>query len=249
MAREAAQLVSLLSQPTPLRHDVGAQPEDTMMLMRSVRTGERAQSLRMIAQAKAQAVAVELIRRHIVLGIEDDVAQRLGKRAQAPFTVLIEPLDVSRRIHLVGSGHDGTLVPDPQTKRNAVIRHRVGSAVRIPANLAVALHVGNQFLQILARIYSPNHQLHAVAVEPIGNAAVGARAHHQTRSGGNLENALASGVRNRSKTEVVPETRARLHVIDTVGHTFDTQDGQNMYPLRSLPVSRPGHSWRAGLVT
>src|SRR5258708_26846220 len=107
MAREAAQLVSLLSQPTPLRHDVGAQhdlidileaesgvherglarrerhvgaqSEDTIMLMRSVPTGERAQSLRLIAQAKTQAAAVELIKRHILRWIEHDVAQRLGK--------------------------------------------------------------------------------------------------------------------------------------------------------------------------
>src|SRR6266481_9720162 len=205
-----------------------------MMLVRAVRTTEGAESLRMVAQAKAQAVAVELIRRHIVLGIEDDVAQRFGECAQAPFTVLIEPLDVSRCIHLVGGGYDGTLVPDAQPKRNAVVRHRVRSAIRIPAHFTVAPDVRNKLLQIPACIHSPDDQLHTVAVEPIGNAAVAPLAHHQARSGGNLEHTLSGGSRNGSKAEVFPETRACFDVIDTIDQTFDSQYGQDINPLRSL---------------
>src|SRR6202040_722584 len=138
------------------------------------------------------------------------MAQGLRKGAQAPFTMLIEPLDVPRCVDLIRGGYEGTLVPDAQPKRNAVVRQRVRSAVRIPAHFAVAPEVRNELLQILACIHSPNDQLHAVAVEPIGNVAVPPPAHHEAGSGGNLEHTLSGGSRNGSKAEVFPETRACL---------------------------------------
>src|ERR1700722_2361704 len=148
--------------------------------------------------------------------------------------MLIEPLDVPRCVDLIGGGYDGTLVPDAQPERNAVVRHRIRSAIRAPAHFAIAPNVRNELLQILACIHSPDDQLHAVAGEPNGNVAVPPAAHHQARSGGNLEHALSRGSRNGSKAEVLPETRACLDVIDTIDQTFDSQYGQDVNPLRKL---------------
>jgi hypothetical protein len=185
------------------------------MLVRPIGARENSQSLAVIAQPKAETVVVELERGHVVIREEHDVVDGFGTGALAPFAMLIQPHDVAGCVHRIGLRHYGALVPHAQTQGLAVVGGKMRSAVAVAAHLAVGRQAGNEPLQALLTIHTPDGFTNSRPLEVLRRQAlIAAPAHRDTRTGRHFKHRVIGVPLHRRKSEIGPKPRAQIQIID-----------------------------------
>src|SRR5271168_2552649 len=185
------------------------------MFVGTVSAGECPCPARMIRVAKAEAIDEELQRSHIVFGEKHDMIDGLRYRPLTPLAVQIQPLNFAGSVDRVRLTQYGTLVPDAQTQRHAIIGKKMRRAVGVAAYLAIAGKICNQFFQRLCRVNAPDGLAYSRLIGVCRRQAnIVAAAHHDLRTRHYFEYTFLGAQRDGGQAEIRPKFTALRDVID-----------------------------------